>query len=256
MFRVGILVLLISVNAFGGSAEKAPFVFHNFVKHNLLSKDQSISINDQIAELKQDHHNLKVIVLDLKSPQFSNQNTLEINDSSTPAEAYQFYRDYSLTMIQNVGFYMAPYAEMKNFPNRPLKKFPLLVLKQNIPRHALLHELGHFYIDLKMRTNPGLSPNNEILNALVDGVAEESYVDYLLLKNFEALDFDKDEICPRQKYLSQNNQVFKFHLRELRSKKEILGYTDLALLDSLGHIYSKAYSVQMKWHTECFFWKP
>ncbi len=228
-------------------------VFFDFVQDSLARYGEHSNSNQLLETLNSKNPMLKIIVLDQEFELFETEELITFKDPSVSTEDFQFYNEYSNTMVQNVAFYMAPGIEMVTSPGRPLIDSPLLVLKKNAPLHALYHEMGHFFLDQRLRQGKLDSPKNPDLKRLVDGVAEESFVDTLLLENLELFRFDEEALCRRQKYLAQNNQVYDFLLKEQIAQKASLSDPDQKILNELFQLYSRGRQSQMKWHTQCFF---
>lgn len=228
-------------------------LFHDFVKHNLLLEKTTHTGSSLLVDVISSRKDLKIIVTNENHPHFNKQQSLNFKDPSISDEALQFYFLQSKIMIQTVAFYLAPGAKLENYPNRPLKEFPLLVFKRNSPLHTIYHELGHVFIDEAYRNGDSLVPDNPDLFKLVQKSAEEVYVDQLLLSHVDDFEFDEDSICYRHKYLTQNNQILKHFLKQITP--EVLNSKDLLIFKELKQLYSKSYGVQMRFHTQCFLFK-
>ncbi len=232
--------------------------FNTFTDHSLFDKPDTISRDQWLELLKSQFPELKIVVLALPAPQFPNVPPLEFKDNSVDSTSQEYYHQYSLTMIQNVAFYAAPGAGINDDFDRPEINSPLLVLRENTPFHALMHETGHFLIDHEQRKaiSDNSFPNitNPSLLRILASVGEESFVDALLLSQAEAFSWKLTQICPRHKYLSQNNQVLKFHLDELQKTETDLSVEDRALVDEIADLYRWTRRLQSQWHTDCFLW--
>ncbi len=235
-----------------------PDFFHDFTDHSLFKETDPQNRDLWLMHLKSQYPELKIVVVALLAPQFPDVPPLHFKDDSVIPIAQEYYHQYSLTMIQNVAFYAAPGAAVNDDLDRPEIDSPLLVLRENTPFHALMHEVGHFLIDHKQRKDLiDQSLPRIVFDRLIEilsGVAEESFVDALLLTQAETLAWSLSEICPRHKYLSQNNQVLKFHLDDLRKKVTALSKDDKAIFDELADLYRWTRQLQNQWHTQCFLW--
>lgn len=204
--------------------------------------------NDLLQVISKEYSELKIIVLDLEIENKKIEESFILwKDPSISPEDEKYYYEYTKPMIQSIGYYVSPGVELLADEERPLNGDPLMVVKKGIPLHGLFHELGHFLIDNYQRKKTGVISYQEATLDVLNGVAEEVFVDTLLLSSAKAFNFSKKDICFRHKYLTQNLQVLSYHISELNKSSE-----DKDVVSEIYSLYREAYRVNDQYRLECF----
>lgn len=241
-------ILMNYVNARGELSLSDHYLSDTSVKQ-LSELAKAPNINEMLKVLKKTNPSLKIIIVDLEivSTELSSS-LISWRDDSVLDYEYDYYKQHTQGMIQSVGYYIAPDVELKGSFGRPLKSHPLMVIKDRMPMHGLLHEVVHFLIDDFQRSVKTNESNSEDINFVLKGVGNEVFVDAYLLSHLDLFNFEEEDVCFRQKYLNQNLQVMKYLVSELerehkKNKPEVIS--------ELYNLYSQAYLVSSQFRMDC-----
>lgn len=241
-----ILITLMSLQAVAEG-----FFGYQELENHLQAVSEIMDKDDLLTFLEQGHHELKIIVLDLPSPLESGEALISWRDLSLSNEVLEAYQEYTSRFLQSVAYFVAPGVSLRNFSPRPLSNRPVMVLKAATPRHALLHEYGHYLVDARQRQQIGPTVDEgSPLGRLVYKTAEEVFIDTLLIEQKQDLQFSQQDICFRHKYLSQNLQLMGFKMGELDSSE--LSLRELSVLSEVRELYARANRTVLNLRTECF----
>ncbi|MGH1468414.1 MAG: hypothetical protein ACRBBP_05990 [Bdellovibrionales bacterium] len=208
------------------------------LKSSLVMEDELLNLSGTLGSVTQVWEDLRVVILSQGVNVLPLQgNLIEWRDQRVSEEALYAYDEHFKGKVQSVGAFYEQGVESKEFVDRPFQNQPVLVLKNNVQGHVLIHELLHLWIS-KVSDLAGLS---EDLDRIGEGVGEEVFVDTFMLEHAEQFKLSESDICFRRKYLSQNLQVLKSNMGDMSKDERTFIASD----------YFESYKVSESYRMKC-----
>lgn len=182
------------------------------LESSLVMNEGGLNPGGTLDSVTQVWEELRVVILSQGVGVLALQGELiQWRDQRVSSDELYVYDEHFRKSIQSVGAFYEKGVESKTFVERPFKNHPVLVLKNNIQGHVLIHELLHLWISMVS----DLAGVSEELDRIGEGVGEEVFVDTFMLEHAERLNLSDSDICFRRKYLSQNLQVLRSNIDDL-----------------------------------------